>query len=230
MSECSGKDCTHSSHDKEDLPLEETKRPTRNPIITPNDVERWPLLEMISQPCSLPITPADEQAIMEMDTILDVLGDDAAGLAAVQIGVPRRIFLLRNKTNAEGDVENNVYINPTVLWQEGSSRGGEACLSLPGMSASFPRPKTVMLKFFDLSGEVCQEKFTGFWARAVMHEMDHLNGILITEHLQEQIAKQPRRTSFGMKITPQKIAATARRRAKNKRARKARKVSRANGR
>jgi peptide deformylase len=175
----------------------------RNPIITPGDPERFPLLEMASQPCQIPITSADEQAIVDMDTILDVLDDEAAGIAAVQIGFPHRIFLLRNGTDEDGNATNNVYINPTIVSKSRKTkRGGEACLSLPGMSATFSRPKSVTLQFVDLDGEVQTETFDGFWARAVMHEMDHLNGTLITRHLEEQIAKQPRRTSFGMKVTP----------------------------
>jgi len=203
----------------------------RNPIITPGDPERWPLLEMASRSCQLPLTPADEQAIMDMDSLLDALDDEAAGLAAVQIGFPHRIFLLRNGTDDEGNASNNVYVNPTVVQKSRAvSKGGEACLSLPGMGASFSRPKSVTLEFFDLDGNMQTETFTGFWARAVMHEMDHLNGILITKHLEEQIANQPRRTSFGMKVTPHRDNVIAARRDKKKRARRAKKHLRAIGR
>lgn len=203
----------------------------RNPIITPGDPERWPLLEMPSRTCQIPLTPADEQAIMDMDTLLDALDDEAAGLAAVQIGFPHRIFLLRNGTDEEGNATNNVYVNPTIVNRSRAvSKGGEACLSLPGMGATFPRPKSVTLEFFDLDGNMQTETFNGFWARAVMHEMDHLNGILITKHLEEQIAKQPRRTSFGMRVTPHREKVIAARRSKKNRARKAKKHLRAIGR
>lgn len=210
---------------------QEEKKPVRNPIITPGDPERWPLLEMPSKACQIPITPADEQAIMDMDAILDALDDEAAGLAAVQIGFPHRIFLLRNGTDEEGNPTNNVYINPTIVSESREvKRGGEACLSLPGMGAAFPRPKSVTISYFDLDGELQEETFTGFWARAVKHEMDHLNGVLITRHLEEQIAKQPRRTSFGMKVTPHRQKVIAKRRAAKKRAHAQRKHARAIGR
>lgn len=206
MSECSGPDCQHSSHNHTEetaVQQDDVKQPVRNPIITPGDPERWPLLEMPSRACQIPLTTADEQAIMDMDAILDVLDDEAAGLAAVQIGFPHRIFLLRNGTDDEGNDTNNVYINPSIVAKSRAvSRRGEACLSLPGMGAACDRPKSVTLEFFDLDGNIQQETFSGFWARAVMHEMDHLNGTLITKHLEKQVTKQPRRTSFGMKVTP----------------------------
>jgi len=207
---------------------EEQNEQVQNPIITPGDPERFPLLEMKSQLCDMPITPADEQAIILMDDILNALGDDAAGLAAVQVGVPRRIFLLRNGKNADGEVENNVYINPTIISRSRETKkDGEACLSLPGMGAVFPRPKSVVLQYMDIDGRTHEETFTGFWARAVMHEMDHLNGVLITKHLEEQLTKQVKKTKFGMKVTPQRTKTIAQRRAKNKRARAARKKARA---
>lgn len=237
MSECSGPDCTHPSHEHANPSMEPSEKaeimskPARNPIITPGDPERWPLLEMPSKACQIPITPADEQAIMDMDAILDALDDDAAGLAAVQIGFPHRIFLLRNGEDPNGSIYNNVYINPVIIEEsKEQKRSGEACLSLPGMGAAFNRPKRVVLRFFDLDGELQEETFTGFWARAVKHEMDHLNGILISEHFNKEIAKQPRRTSFGMKLTPHRQKVIAKRRADKKRAKAQRKRAKASGR
>lgn len=204
----------------------------KNPIITPADQERFPLLEMVSQECDIPLRPAEEQAVIDMDAILDALGDEAAGLAAIQIGVPRRIFLLRNGWNKEEDKpENRVYINPVIVNKSTkNNRDAEACLSLPGMVVNTSRPKWLDLQYFDLSGQLHIERFKGFWARAVCHEIEHLNGTLIAKHLENQIASREFRTSFGMKVTPHQKNVIAQRRAKNKRARKARKVTRANGR
>jgi len=204
----------------------ETKneQPVRNPIITTNDMERWPLLEMQSQPCSTPITAGDRAAILEMDDLLNALDKEAAGLAAIQIGYPKRIFLLRNGVNGE----NNAYINPSVLSISSTTkRASEGCLSLPGMGMFFKRPKEVKLQYMDLNGDVKVETFKGFWARAVMHEMDHLNGKLIISHAEKQLIKK---TSFGMKLTPEKQKQITDRRAKNKRAKKARRHLKAIGR
>jgi peptide deformylase len=177
------------------------------------------------------LSETDEEAIALMDALLNNLDDEAAGLAAVQVGYPRRIFLLRNGRNAAGEVENNAYINPVVLFKSKEvKKNGEACLSLPHMAGRFARPKSVTIKYMTIDGEFKQETFTGFWARAVMHEMDHLDGRLILEHVEREIAKRPQRTKFGMLITPHRLNVIAARRAKKKRARQAQKRARAIGR
>ena len=86
------------------------------------------------------------------------------------------------------------------------------------------------LEYFDIHGNVQRESFKGFWARAVMHEMDHLNGTLIVRHLEKEVNSQPRRTKFGMKLTPHRLKVIAQRRATKKRARAAKKHAKAIGR
>lgn len=221
--------CVHDNN--EEVVVQEEQETNSNPIITPYDRERFPLLEMASKPCQIPITPADEEAIVQMDALLDALDEEAAGLAAVQIGFPHCIFLLRNGVGSNGEATNNVYINPRFIHvSHETKRGGEACLSLPGMAANFERPKEVTIEYFDLDGELKTEKFKGFWSRAACHEMDHLGGTLITKHFQAEIAKQPRRTRFGMRLTPHRQKMIAARRAQKKRARKQRKHLKAIGR
>ena len=187
----------------------------RASIVTPQDQERWPILEMESKVCATPISEDDENMIVFMDDVLNELDEEAAGLAAIQVGYPKRIFLLRNGVNADGEAFNNAYINPTILFQsKDSKRGSEACLSLPGMGITHNRPKSVTLQYFDLSGELHNQTFTGFWAKAVAHEMDHLEGVMINQHLEKQLGKQSNRTKFGMKLTPQRRKAIAKRRKK----------------
>jgi peptide deformylase len=182
-----------------------------NTIITHNDPERFPILEVQSQECSVPLSETDLSYIEHMDAILTQLGDEAAGLAAVQIGYPKRIFLLRNNN------ENKAYINPVVIaHSKEKRRRPEACLSLPGMVVRTERPKSITLQYLDLNGQQHTEHFEGFYSQCVAHEMDHLNGILLVKHLQEQYDNQSRRTSFGMKLTPQKRKAIAKRRAKKR--------------
>lgn len=200
----------------------------RNPIITPDDQERWPMLEMESQTCSMPLSGDDEQAIQFMDSVLEALDADAAGLAAIQIGYPRRIFLLRNGKDEDGNVCNQAYINPVIVRKSSKEkRLNEACLSLPHVAARVKRPVSLTLQYFDIAGELQTEDFNGFWAQAVMHEMDHLNGTLLTSHLQADISKRIPRNRFGMKITPHRQKKIAQRRAKSKNARKARRLNRA---
>jgi len=243
MSDCSGPDCTHPSHDHgtprkvvaeqlvEAAVEATTQPPIANPIITPQDQERWPLLEGASQMCSMPINDTDAAVIGKMDAVLDVLGDTAAGLAAVQIGYPKRIFLLREThvdpiTN-EKKSQNRAFINPVIVKQsQEMKRDGEACLSLPGFGAVFKRPKSVTLQYHELDGELKLEEFKGFWARAICHEMDHLNGVLITHHLENQVANQVRQTKFGMKLTPHRLKVIESRRAQKKAAKASRRANR----
>jgi len=100
-------------------------------------------------------------------------------------------------------------------------------LSLPEFFVQTKRPKSLRLRYFDLFGEMHEEDFSGFWARAVCHEMDHLNGILISKHLETEVSKQIMKNTFGMKLTPQKQNQLKRRRTKAKNARKSRRINRA---
>jgi peptide deformylase len=181
-----------------------------HPIITPIS-EKFPLLEMESQSCSIPISDADAMVIEQMNDLLNELGDNAAGLAAVQVGYPKRIFLLRING------ENEAFINPIVVNKTGIRKRQEACLSLPGMAVTTRRPKRVTLKYFDIDGNIQERTFTGFQAQAVSHEMDHLNGTLVSHHLQEVYSNTVRRTKFGMKLTPHRLKVIKKRRAKKKR-------------
>lgn len=190
-------------------------------IITHNDAERFPILEVMSQDCNSPITETDLSYIEHMDAMLTQLGDGATGLAAVQIGYPKRIFLLRR------DDANKVYINPVVIaHSKEMRRRPEACLSLPGLVVRTERPKELTLKYLDLNGQEHTEKFVGFFAQAVCHEMLHLDGKLISHELQAQYDMQATRSKFGMKITKQKVKQIKNRRRKNKTARNNRKRNR----
>lgn len=194
-----------------------------SPIITYQDQARWPLLEVTSQPCGFPLNDSDVVSIEKMDQILDALDKEAAGLAAVQIGYPKRIFMLRGY-NENNEGINTVYINPTVLSHSGEGkRSGEACLSLPGMGAVFKRPKSITLQYHDIEGTVHIETFNGFYARCVCHEMDHLEGKLITQHLEKELSKRSSKAKFGMVLTKKKLSDIENRHKKNKLARKARK-------
>lgn len=189
----------------------------QDPIITPQDQGRWPLMEVVSQECEFPLTDSDVSQIAKMDEVLTNLGDDAAGLAAVQIGYPRRIFVL----NFGG--ENRVFINPEVVERSRDNKKDyEACLSLPGVGGRFGRPKWVELEYSSMDGEVQQERFKGFWSRAVMHEIDHLNGTLVVDRMRqaykEPVSSRTFKNQVGnMEFTPQKMKAIKKRRAKRKR-------------
>ncbi len=103
------------------------------------------------------------------ETLLKV---DGAGLAAPQVGVLRRIFIVKVE---EGYFE---FINPEIISQSGSQYGAEGCLSVSGKQGNVKRPSTVKVKFQDRKGDYYTLTAHGFFAKAICHEYDHLEGIL----------------------------------------------------
>ena len=97
---------------------------------------------------------------------------DGAGLAAPQVGVLRRIFIVM--------AEDKYFecINPKIVKQSGSQIGEEGCLSVKGKYGSVERPMKVTVKAFDRYGKPFEVKAQGFLARAFCHENDHLDGVL----------------------------------------------------
>ncbi len=104
------------------------------------------------------------------DTLLKANG---VGLAAPQVGVLRRIFVI--------DMENEgffEFINPEIIEEKGEQYGTEGCLSIVGKWGDVKRPETVTVKYYDREGKEFKKTVSGLFARAVCHENDHLNGIL----------------------------------------------------
>lgn len=109
------------------------------------------------------------------ETMMDAHG---AGLAAPQIGVPLRAFVVRGE-------ENRVHalVNPEIIKAEGSQVGYEACLSIPGWVGEVERSETVVVKGLNRKGKEVRIKASGFTAVAFQHERDHLDGVLYTDKL-----------------------------------------------
>ena len=116
------------------------------------------------------------------DMIETTLAAPGVGLAANQIGISRRIFVVN--MGAETDKDYLVtLINPEITAIEGSELGEEGCLSIPDVVAKVNRATQVEIKAVDLNGKDVRYEASGFLARALQHEMDHLNGILFWDSL-----------------------------------------------
>jgi peptide deformylase len=113
------------------------------------------------------------------------------GLAAVQVGRPLRLFILSLTGERDGET---VLINPWVLRQEGEQVAEEGCLSLPGVTAKLRRPLKVVVCGYDLEGSEVELRCEELSARAVGHEMDHLDGQLIIDRMgpAARIGNRPR--------------------------------------
>ena len=115
----------------------------------------------------------DEQLIKLLDDMKDtVKKEQGAGLAAPQVGVLRRVAVV--------DVEEGYFefINPVIIQQKGEQMGWEGCLSVRGKSGVVSRPMKVTVTYQNRAGEKQLLKAKGFFARAICHELDHLDGVL----------------------------------------------------
>jgi|AACY02.16.fsa_nt_gi peptide deformylase len=111
--------------------------------------------------------------IAEMKTIL---AKDGVGLAATQVGWSVQLFMLC--INEVGEtVEPQIFVNPKIKkWSTHRIKMEEGCLSAPGLWLKLARPSEVVWTYTDLAGKRHEKHSTGFYARAVQHEIDHLNG------------------------------------------------------
>ena len=126
----------------------------------------------------------DESLAKLLDDMRDtVKKEQGAGLAAPQVGVLRRVVVV--------DVEEGYFelINPVILQQKGEQTGWEGCLSVRGKSGIVSRPMKVKISFQDRKGEKYLLQAKGFFARAICHELDHLDGVLYIDratHIEKQ--------------------------------------------
>jgi peptide deformylase len=105
------------------------------------------------------------------------------GLAAIQIGTPKRVITL-DLAKKEEPKKPQVFINPEVLWTSDEKvTYEEGCLSIPEFYDEVERPSQVKVKYLDLAGEQNLIEANGLLATCLQHEIDHLNGILFIDHL-----------------------------------------------
>lgn len=122
----------------------------------------------------------DEKLWQLLDDMKDtVRKEDGAGLAAPQVGVLRRAVVV--------DVKEGFYelVNPVILEEKGEQRGYEGCLSVRGKRGIVSRPLVVKVEYSDRNGKRKKLVARGFFARAVCHELDHLDGILYTDRAEK---------------------------------------------
>ncbi|HCG73149.1 MAG TPA: peptide deformylase [Nitrospina sp.] len=124
----------------------------------------------------------EELVTLSEDMIETTLAAPGVGLAANQIGIPWRLFVVN--MGVETDKDNLItLINPEITAMEGSELGEEGCLSIPDMIAEVNRATQIEVKAIDLNGNDVRFEAKGYLARALQHEMDHLNGVLFWDSL-----------------------------------------------
>jgi peptide deformylase len=131
-------------------------------------------------------------------TMYEALG---IGLAAPQVGVQKRFFVY------DHGEDSGVVLNPRIVESDGEWAFEEGCLSVPGLSWEIVRPKTIHLVGVDLDGNELSIEADELEARLFQHEIDHLDGILLVDHLDEDQAREARRALREM--TMSRLASTS---------------------
>ena len=124
-----------------------------------------------------------ERTLELIDDMFDTMYEECGvGLAAPQIGILKRICVIDI-----GGEEAYVFINPKILETAGEQTGDEGCLSLPGKAGLVTRPNYVKVEALDENMEPFVLEAEGLLARAVCHELDHLDGVMYTAHVQGEL-------------------------------------------
>lgn len=150
-----------------------------------------PLLPIVKLPDpilhekSLPVETIDAEVRSFLDSMLETMhAAPGIGLAAVQVGLLRRLVVIDPVRGDEEPKQPMILINPEIL-----SRGDvprlheEGCLSIPEIYAEVERPALVRVRYLDVEGRPHEEDFTDLLATVVQHEIDHLDGVLFIDHL-----------------------------------------------
>lgn len=128
---------------------------------------------------SRPVTEITPRILTLLDDMVETMRKaGGCGLAAVQVGVLRRVVVI--------EVEDGVvheWINPEIIRKKGKQEEVEGCLSLPGESGVTRRPMTVTVRALNRNGEVVEVTGSGLFARAMCHELDHLDGKLYVDEM-----------------------------------------------
>lgn len=130
---------------------------------------------------SRPVTDFNERLWTLLDDMYETMRDGGVGIAAPQVGVLRRAVVI---DVGEGKHE---LVNPVIIEQSGDQCGGEGCLSIPGQYGLVHRPAQLRLKAQDRYGKPFELEAEGYFAVAVCHEVDHLDGILFIDKAERML-------------------------------------------
>ena len=139
-----------------------------------------PVLKQVSEP----VERVDDELRALMDDMLETMYEaPGIGLAAIQIGVPKRVIVMDLAREGE-EPQPRYFVNPEILWaSEETQPYEEGCLSVPEYYDEVERPARVKLRYMNYQGETVEEDAEGLYAVCIQHEMDHLNGVLFIDHL-----------------------------------------------
>ena len=134
---------------------------------------------------SAPVEKVDDVARRFMDQMLATMYEaPGIGLAAIQVGEPRRIVTI-DVAREEEPKSPLFLVNPEILWRSAEERSTyeEGCLSIPDYYAEVERPAKVRVRYVDYDGKTVERDADGLLATCIQHEVDHLNGVLFIDYL-----------------------------------------------
>ncbi len=135
-----------------------------------------------------PVEDIDDALVNLVEEMFETMYEaPGIGLAAPQVGVGKRFFVYD-----AGD-DPQVLLNPTITGSDGEWVFEEGCLSIPGQHFAITRPKEIEVKGIDLDGNEVVFEADELLARLIQHELDHLDGVLLLEHLDEDQLKEAKR-------------------------------------
>lgn len=124
-----------------------------------------------------------KQIVAEMFDLM--YSNQGVGLAANQVDLPYRMFVMNVKGDPAEEGEAKVFINPVISRKSGSAEAQEGCLSFPDIWAPVRRPEKIVVSAYGLDGHEFTYEMDGLYARAVQHEIDHLDGVVFVDRLSQ---------------------------------------------
>ena len=148
---------------------------------------------------SVPITQIDaalHDTVREMFELM--YASEGIGLAANQVGLPYRLFVLNLTGKREEKDQEHVFINPEIVKRKGTQEAEEGCLSFPRTYGQVRRADEIVVEAFDLEGQGFDLSIDDLASRAIQHETDHLDGVLFTDKLSEAALRElaPKMSDF----------------------------------
>jgi peptide deformylase len=151
-------------------------------LLHPHPALRWK---------SQPVRQINAELRSAIDEMFDLMYQArGVGLAANQVGLPFRFFIINVTADPEERDEEFVFINPEITRRKGSAEGEEGCLSLPEIYGQVRRAESIVVEAYDLKGQLFEMQLEDLPARCVLHEYDHLDGVMFFDRMAEAARRE----------------------------------------
>jgi peptide deformylase len=160
---------------------------------------------------SKPVVRIDADLKQMVRAMFDLMyATNGIGLAANQVAMPLRLFIMNATGSAAESAAEQVFLNPEIVRRKGSAEAEEGCLSLPGLYGQVRRSEKIVVNAFDLEGREFEMDLEDLEARVVQHENDHIDGVLFIDRMTEVARREldPRIADFEAQFRRQQASGT----------------------